>query len=65
MNEPKPDHQKSDSTLGVWALAVLGPLVVSGALINFRDEFPATNAALVLVLVAQVILDARRARAAK
>jgi hypothetical protein len=51
VNEPKPDHRKSDSTLGVWALAVLGPLVVSGALINFRHEFPATNAALVLVLV--------------
>jgi hypothetical protein len=47
---PEP-HQVSERKVGVWALAVLGPLVVSGALINFRDEFPSANAALVLVLV--------------
>lgn len=46
-----PGHQLLERKLGVWILAVAGPLAVSGALIGFRDEFPATNAALVLVLV--------------
>jgi hypothetical protein len=34
-----------------WALAVLGPIAVSGVLVAFRDQFRATNAALVLVIV--------------
>jgi uncharacterized membrane protein YqjE len=34
-----------------WALAVLGPVAVSGILVAFRDQFRTTNAALVLVLV--------------
>ena len=47
----RPPQQVPERVLATWALAVLGPLIVSGVLINFRDEFPATNAALVLVLV--------------
>ena len=34
-----------------WALALLGPVAVSGILVAFRDQFRASNAALVLVLV--------------
>jgi uncharacterized protein DUF4118 len=44
-------HQVPERKLGIWALAILGPLIVSGILVNFRDEFPSANAALVLVLV--------------
>jgi hypothetical protein len=51
VDEPAPRGQTPDRTIGVWVLAVGGPLIVSGVLINFRDEFPATNVALVLVLV--------------
>lgn len=34
-----------------WALAVLGPLAVSGVLVGFREQIRPSNAALVLVLV--------------
>jgi Domain of unknown function (DUF4118) len=34
-----------------WALAVLGPVAVSGILVAFRDQFRPSNAALILVLV--------------
>lgn len=34
-----------------WALALLGPVAVSGILVAFRDQLKTTNAALVLVLV--------------
>jgi hypothetical protein len=42
------EHQASGVA---WALAVLGPLAVSGILVGFRDQFGSSNAALVLVLV--------------
>ena len=51
VSTPEEPHQVHERKLGVWVLAVLGPLAVSGALIGFRHDFPATNAALVLVLV--------------
>jgi K+-sensing histidine kinase KdpD len=44
-----PDHIASPGS--VLALAVLGPLLVSGALIGFRHEFGPGGTALVLVLV--------------
>ncbi len=49
-----------------WALAVLGPLAVSGILVGFRDQFRSANAALVLVLVvlAAAIVGGRWAGAA-
>ena len=34
-----------------WALAVVGPLAISGILVGFRGDFAAPDAALVLVLV--------------
>jgi hypothetical protein len=34
-----------------WALAVLGPIAVSGILVAFRDQFRPSDAALVLVLI--------------
>jgi hypothetical protein len=34
-----------------WALAILGPIAVSGILVAFRHQLRATNAALVLVIV--------------
>jgi hypothetical protein len=34
-----------------WALAILGPVAVSGILVAFREQFRPSNAALVLVLV--------------
>jgi hypothetical protein len=34
-----------------WALAILGPIAVSGILVAFRDQFRPSNAALVLVVV--------------
>ena len=45
----------------VWALAVLGPVAVSGILVAFRDQIRPSNAALVLVLVvlAAAILGGR------
>jgi uncharacterized protein DUF4118 len=44
-----------------WALAVLGPLAVSGILVAFRAEFRPSDAALVLVLVvlASAVLGGR------
>jgi hypothetical protein len=51
VSAPPEPHQVRERKLGIWLLAVLGPLVVSGALISFRRDFAATNAALVLVLV--------------
>jgi hypothetical protein len=43
-----PEHR----TAGwAWALAVLGPVAVSGILVAFRDQFRPSNAALILVLV--------------
>ena len=47
---PRPQRVQKSKLAG-WLLAVLGPIIVSVALIPFRDDFPATNAALVLVLV--------------
>ncbi|MCI4355453.1 MAG: DUF4118 domain-containing protein, partial [Thermoplasmata archaeon] len=48
--------------VGGWALAGLGPLVVSGVLVGFRDDFNAANVALVLALVVlgAAIVGARR-----
>jgi uncharacterized protein DUF4118 len=51
VSEAPGPQQVPERKVAVWLLAVLGPIVVSAALIGFRDEFPATNAALVLVLV--------------
>jgi hypothetical protein len=51
VNASQDGHQDSHKRLGIWALAVLGPLIVSGILVNFRGDFPSANAALVLVLV--------------
>lgn len=55
---PKPPGQTAGWT---WALAVLGPIAVSGILVAFRDQFRSSNAALVLVLVvlAAAILGGR------
>jgi hypothetical protein len=55
----KPDH--AVGALG-WATAVLGPIVLSAALVAFRDDLFATNAALVLVLavLAAAIVGGRR-----
>jgi hypothetical protein len=43
-----PEHR----TAGwAWAVAVLGPIAVSGILVAFRDQFRPSDAALVLVLI--------------
>jgi len=56
--------KKSDHAIGTigWATAVLGPIVLSAALLAFRDDLFATNAALVLVLavLAAAIVGGRR-----
>ena len=42
---------KSEPVTRRWVLAAIGPLAVSGVLVQFRDQFAPPNAALVLVLV--------------
>jgi hypothetical protein len=55
------EQRPSVGMLG-WAVAVLGPLVLSGVLVVFRREFFTTNAALILVLavLAAAIVAGRR-----
>lgn len=44
-------HSIDRPTTAAWALAILGPLAVSGVLVAVRDQIRPSNAALVLVLV--------------